>query len=32
LAREELPITVSGKAQKHRLRQRLVAELGADEA
>ncbi len=32
LAREELPFTASGKVQKHRLRERLTAELGATEA
>jgi len=32
LAREELPVTASGKVQKHRLRERLVAELGTEEA
>jgi fatty-acyl-CoA synthase len=32
LAREELPITASGKVQKHRLRELLTAELGAKEA
>jgi len=32
LAREELPLTASGKVQKHRLRERLMAELGAKEA
>ncbi len=32
LAREELPLTASGKVQKHRLRERLAAELGVTEA
>ena len=32
LAREELPVTASGRVQKHRLRERLVAELGTEEA
>ncbi len=32
VAREDLPITASGKVQKRRLRERLAAELGATEA
>jgi fatty-acyl-CoA synthase len=31
VTREELPITASGKVQKHRLRERLMSELGAGE-